>query len=241
MEAKCDLCAFFGEKPHCHNCKVINKTRSHAPQEIECSLEELVEYIENNCDITDKYNVGDYKTIELYTGEKVKMILLDTNADLLSDGQTRARTTFGVMNATGAFAMHPIDTGNTLNYEGSEMRNVRMEAFYRILPEALRKAVKPVIKSTGTGREANLIHTTEKCFLFSESEILGVNTVSAPGEGNQYEYFTFEINRGFQNNIWIRSMCTNRYYEGRFCVLTNGHISMPSPTNAYNVAFGFCI
>lgn len=142
MEAKCSLCAFFEEKEHCHNCKVINKARSHAPQEIECSLKELVKYIDNNCDVTEKYNVGDYKTIELYTGEKVKMVLLDTNVDLLTDGRNRACTTFGILNKDGAFTMIPSpSTEYTANWETCEMRNLRMEAFYRLMPETDRKSV----------------------------------------------------------------------------------------------------
>ena len=42
MEAKCNLCEVFGEKIHCHNCKIFNNAREHAPQEITCSLEEFV-------------------------------------------------------------------------------------------------------------------------------------------------------------------------------------------------------
>ena len=241
MEAKCSLCSFFGEKEHCHNCKVINKTRTHAPQEIECSLEELVEYIDNNRDITDKYCVGDYKTIELYTGEKVKMILLDTDADMLSTGQ-RARATFGVLCTDGVFPMVHAGITQALNWEGCEMRNFRMEAFFRLLPEALRKGIKPVIKAAGTGSEGNLVRTIDKCFLFSESEILGTNSSSAPGEGSQYEYFTYEINRRIPKTVWLRSLCTSRYYEGRFCTIDkSGSIGAPSAVSFYGVAFGFCI
>ena len=90
MEPKCNYCSFFGDKPHCHNCKIINKSRAHTPQEIDCSLEELVEYINQNADISERFGVGDYKTIELYTGEKVKLIILDTDKDTLAEGNGEA-------------------------------------------------------------------------------------------------------------------------------------------------------
>ena len=97
MEAKCSFCEIFGEKPHCHNCKIFKKTRTHVPQEIDCSVEELVEYINSHDDITERFGVGDYKIIELYTGEKVKMVLLDTDKDKLAEGEGNAKTSFGIL------------------------------------------------------------------------------------------------------------------------------------------------
>lgn len=95
MEAKCGFCNFFGEKQHCHNCKVFNETVIHVPKEITCSLSELVEYINSNENISERLGVGDYKSIELYTGEKVKIILLDIDKDKLADGEGNAKNHLG--------------------------------------------------------------------------------------------------------------------------------------------------
>ena len=173
MEAKCSFCEIFGEKPHCHNCKVFNKTRTHVPQEIDCSLEELVEYINTHDDVTERFGVGDYKTIELYTGERVKIILLDTDKDKLANSEGNAKTTFGILAYDGLFRMNK-ERDNTTSWKDCEMRTVRMERILRLLPEAIRNNIKPVIKHTSAGGGSReIIATTDKLFLFSEVEIRG--------------------------------------------------------------------
>ena len=182
MEAKCSFCDLFGEKPHCHNCKIFKKTKTHVPQEIDCSLEELVEYINTHEDVTERFGVGDYKTIELYTGEKVKMILLDTDKDDLAEGEGNAKTTFGILTYDGLFRINKENTNRT-SWKDCEMRT-RMERIFRLLPEIIRNNIKPVVKRTSAGGGSReIIMTTDKCFLFSEVEIRGEVQYSRPGEG----------------------------------------------------------
>lgn len=240
MEAKCSFCEIFGEKPHCHNCKVFKKARTHVPQEIDCSLEELVEYINTHDDVTERFGVGDYKTIELYTGEKVKMILLDTDKDKLADCEGYAKTSFGIMAYDGLYRMNK-ERDNTTSWKDCEMRTVRMGRIMRLLPEVLRNAIKPVIKHTSAGGGSrDIITTTDKLFLFSEVEIRGEVEYSRPGEDEQYEYFVSDQNRTFDDYRWLRSP----YYIGSisFCyVYTTGRSNYGIANNSYGVAFGFCI
>ena len=238
MEAKCSFCEFFGEKQHCHNCKIFNKTRTHVPQEIDFSLEELVEYINTHEDITEKFGVGDYKIIELYTGEKVKIILLDTDKDKLANSAGNARATFGVMVYDGQYKMNKLPT-NTTSWQDCEMRKVRMEGIFRILPEVLRNNIKPVLKRTSAGGDSDeIITTTDKCFLFSEIEIYGETTYSRSVEGGQYEYFIPAENKTFKEYIWLRSP---RYGSSTdFCVIYSDSSSSYNSAT-HGVAFGFCI
>lgn len=240
MEAKCSFCEIFGEKPHCHNCKVFKKTRTHVPQEIDCSLEELVDYINNSDDITERFGIGDYKIIELYTGEKVKMILLDTDKDKLAEREGNAKATFGILGMDGLFRMNAERT-NTTSWKGSEMRTVRMERILRLLPEALRNGIKPVIKRTSAGGDSQeIISTTDKCFLFSEIEIRGETGYSYQGENDQYEYFVLSENRTFNNEKWFRSPYHGNSY--RFCcAYSSGGSGADNAGSSYGVAFGFCI
>ena len=240
MEAKCSFCEIFGEKPHCHNCKVFNKTRTHVPQEIDCSLEELVEYINTHDDVTERFGVGDYKTIELYTGERVKIILLDTDKDKLANSEGNAKTTFGILAYDGLFRMNK-ERDNTTSWKDCEMRTVRMERILRLLPEAIRNNIKPVIKHTSAGGGSReIIATTDKLFLFSEVEIRGEVEYSRPGEDEQYEYFVSETNRVFDDYKWLRSpYYSNSYY---FCyVHSTGGSDTSFAGNGYGVAFGFCL
>ena len=240
MEAKCSFCEMFGKEPHCHNCRVFKKTRTHVPQEIDCSLEELVDYINNNDDITERFGVGDYKITELYTGEKVKMILLDTDKDKLAEREGNAKATFGILEMDGLFRMNAERT-NTTSWKDSEMRIVRMERILRLLPETLRNAIKPVIKRTSAGGGSQeIVSTTDKCFLFSEVEIRGEIEYSRPGENEQYEYFVLTENRTFNNEKWLRSPCYNG--SSLFCyVSTNGYSNSSIANTSRGVAFGFCI
>ena len=240
MEAKCSLCEFFGEKPHCHNCKIFNKTRTHVPQEIDCPLEELVEYINTHEDVTEKFGVGDYKTIELYTGEKVKMILLDVDKDKLAGKEGNARTTFGILAYDGLFRMNKERTNET-SWKDCEMRTIRMERVLRLLPEALRNNIKPVVKKTSAGGGSReIITTTDKCFLFSEVEIRGEVECSRPGEGEQYEYFVSDEGKNFEDYKWLRSPYYG--YSGNFCcVYSSGSSGNNGASGSCGVAFGFCI
>lgn len=239
MEAKCSFCELFGEKPHCHNCKIFKKTKTHAPQEIDCSLEEVVEYINTHDDVTERFGVGDYKTIELYTGETVKIILLDTDKDKLAKGEGNAKTTFGILVCDGLFRMNKENTNRT-SWKDCEMRT-RMERILRLLPEVIRNNIKPVLKKTSAGGGSrDIITTTDKCFLFSEVEIRGEVQYSRPGEGEQYEYFVSDEGRNFDDYKWLRSPCYNS--SGIFCYVVFGGFSGSNCAYySYGVAFGFCI
>ena len=239
MEAKCSFCELFGEKPHCHNCKIFKKTKTHAPQEIDCSLEEVVEYINTHDDVTERFGVGDYKTIELYTGETVKIILLDTDKDKLAEGEGNAKTTFGILVCDGLFRMNKENTNRT-SWKDCEMRT-RMERILRLLPEVIRNNIKPVLKKTSAGGGSrDIITTTDKCFLFSEVEIRGEVQYSRPGEGEQYEYFVSDEGRNFDDYKWLRSPCCINSFT--FCYVGISGFSYSSGANgSFGVAFGFCI
>lgn len=239
MEAKCSFCELFGEKPHCHNCKIFKKTKTHAPQEIDCSLEEVVEYINTHDDVTERFGVGDYKTIELYTGETVKIILLDTDKDKLAEGEGNAKTTFGILVCDGLFRMNKENTNRT-SWKDCEMRT-RMERILRLLPEVIRNNIKPVLKKTSAGGGSrDIITTTDKCFLFSEVEIRGEVQYSRPGEGEQYEYFVSDEGRNFDDYKWLRSPCFN-YSNSFCCVVSPGYSNFDGAYLSFGVAFGFCI
>ena len=238
MEAKCNLCEVFGEKIHCHNCKIFNNAREHAPQEITCSLEEFVEYIENNDDISERYGAGDYKTITLYTGEEVKMVILDLGRDQLASGGT-AKVSLGILEMEGLYNMNPRDT-NAGSWRDSAMRK-RMERIFKLLPPILQAHIKPVVKHTSAGQgNAEIIATTDKLFLFSEVEIRGKTDYSYPGEDTQYDYFKAAINRQFSNYKWLRSP----YYSHSYafcCIYDAGSSGGNNAGNSTGVAFGFCI
>lgn len=240
MEPKCNYCDFFGEKYHCHNCKVFNGAREHVPQEITCSLEEFVQTIENEDNLDEIYEVGDYIYIETYTSERLKIVVLDHNKDVISStsGKT-AKISLGVLDNDGYFTMNSENT-NSGGWGESLMRR-RMERFFRIMPEPLKSHIVPVVKKTSAGsRRDEIVCTDDKLFLFSEVEILGSNTYSFAGEGEQYEYFKSEDNRRFKRYTWLRSPYSNGS-DGFCCVSGYGNGGYYGAYDSFGVAFGFCL
>lgn len=240
MEPKCNYCDFFGEKYHCHNCKVFNGAREHVPQEITCSLEEFIQTIETENNVDEIYEVGDYMYIEAYTGEKLKIVVLDHNKDIMSNSNGKsAKISLGILDTDGIFTMNSEST-NAGGWSESLMRR-RMERFFRIMPEPLKTHIVPVVKKTSAGsRSDEIVCTDDKLFLFSEVEILGSNTYSFGGEGEQYEYFKAEDNRRFKRYTWLRSPY---YYDSRtFCYVNYGGLSnYDNAILTHGVAFGFCL
>lgn len=243
MEPKCNYCDFFGEKYHCNNCKIFNGARNRTPQEITCSLTEFVEYIEktNNIeDIEEKFGIGDYIYIEAYTGEKFKVIILDYGKDRIAGANgITAKVTLGIMDVDGYFQMN-LENTNAGGYAAS-LGRARMDRFYRILPKELREHIQTVEKKSSAGsRSTEILSTEDKVWMFSEIEILGTNSYSVRGEGEQYEYFKKQENRYFNKYIWLRS--PNYSYGSSFVfVSSNGGWNDYNASNSYGVAFGFCL
>lgn len=237
MEAKCNLCELFGNKTHCRTCKVLGLAREHTPQEIDCSLEDFIEYIENTNDVAERYGVGDYKNITLYTGEEVKMIVLDVDKDQLASGGT-AKVTLGILEMEGLYTM---DQKAFLRggWRDCLMRK-RMERFFKLLPPILQAHIKPVIKLSTIGScEDDIVSTNDKLFLFSESEIFGLSYSTRSEEGMQYEYFKFPINRQFNGHKWLRTTTTSYYFL--YTRPSPPYVSSACNTGCFGVAFGFCI
>ncbi|MGN0819877.1 MAG: DUF6273 domain-containing protein [Christensenellaceae bacterium] len=239
MEAKCSYCEFFGDKPHCHNCKIFNGSRTYVQTEIKLTLDEIIDHINNNENV-EAFNIGDYKNITLYTGETAKLIVLDFNKDTLaSDGSSTAKVTFGILKNDGYFKMNEQNT-NAGGWESSMMR-LRMDKFYSILPPILKDNIKPVFKKTArSGTDGEIVQTVDNLFLFSEIEFYGRNKYSHVGEGEQYEYFTQKDNRALENYPWLRSPCRGGTHH--FCYVYGAvDSSFNLADGSCGVAFGFCI
>lgn len=243
MEAKCNYCDFFGEKYHCNNCKIFNGARNRTPQEITCSLMEFVEYIEktNNIeDIEEKFGIGDYIYIKAYTGEKFKVIILDYGKDRIAGANgITAKVTLGIMDVDGYFQMN-LENTNAGGYATS-LGRARMDRFYRILPKELREHIQTVEKKSSAGsRSTEILSTEDKVWMFSEIEILGTNSYSVRGEGEQYEYFKKQENRYFNKYIWLRSP----YFNGSSSFIfvgSSGAWGYGGADASRGVAFGFCL
>ena len=237
-QPKCSYCEIFGDKPHCHNCKIFNKAVTNRdPHEIPYSLEEMIAYINNpESDFDGDFRVGDYKLVSLSTGEQVRLVLIDTEKDDLASGEGKAKTTFAILPIDGRYEMNEEST-NRGGYTASKMRMTYLPRIFSLLPQALKDAIKPVFKRTADLSAGDIKSSTEVLWLFSEVEVLGKNSYSRRGEGEQYEHFTLKKNRPFPNYVWTRSP----YRGDSFCVVYGGDSSCGYAGSFYGVPFGFCI
>jgi hypothetical protein len=196
------------------------------------------------------FKIGDTKDIVLYTGERVKAVILGFNHDILSEnGRAADKTagiTFGLKDLLdGEYEMNE-DFGNAGGWKKSKMRNVYMPRFLSLLPAELRDEIKPVVKLTGTGGGSDDVTSTDdKLFLFSQAEVCGDSTYTADGEGEQYEYFKDAANRvkrrgGSANSWWLRSPNVSGSTIFRY-IFSTGGVSYHSANFAYGVSFGFCV
>ena len=196
------------------------------------------------------FKIGDTKDIVLYTGERVKAVILGFNHDVLSqNGRATNKTvgiTFGLKGLLdGEYEMCKKAT-NASGWRKSKMRNVYMPRFLSLLPAELRDEIKPVVKLTGTGGGSDDITSTDdKLFLFSQAEVCGDSTYTADGEGEQYEYFKDAANRvkhrgGAAKCWWLRSPYVSNSYGFRY-ITSTGSVYTSYASNTDSVSFGFCV
>lgn len=239
MEPKCNYCDFFGEKYHCNNCKIFNQANSHTPQEITCSLKELIGFIENTEsveEIEEKYGIGDYIFIETISKEKLKCVILDYGKDTIAESNNaKAKVTFGVLESQDRTIMN-YGASNAGGYAQS-LGKIHTDRFYQLMPSQLKKHILSVVKKASNGcASRELTAEALKVWMFSEIEIFGYNYFSAPMEGEQYEYFKKDESKRRLLASWLRSPCIGN--ERNFCK-TDG--TYGSANNAYGLIFGFCI
>lgn len=215
------------------------------------------------------FKVGDFKTVELITGEKIEVVILGFNHDVLSgtDADKTAPITFGMRGVLdGWYEMNDSNT-NRGGWRDSKMRTVYMERFYTLLPADLQALIKPVVKLTGTGGGGNDIASTDdKLFLLSDVEVTGDegNYTDGAAEGEQYDYFkrlaaadtddeddedepTYDREKAIKLRSnggsyywWLRAPYPS-YATAFLYVTTSGGVGYASASITCGVSFGFCI
>lgn len=145
----------------------------------------------------------------------------------------------GYMNSTNT---------NSGGWENCARRTWCNNIFYNALPSWAQSLIKPVDKLTSAGNQSTTIKTTsDKVFLFSEVEIFGTNTNSAPGEGKQYDLFKTTTNRykkpvysGYNSAYWWERSPRVSSSTG-FCIVSkNGSVSYSNASNCYGLVPAFC-
>lgn len=200
------------------------------------------------------FGVGEEKTIELTTGEKVTLVILGFNHDDLTGGG-KAGMTIGMKNLLATRYVMNSSSTNAGGWDQSKMRTETMQTLLAQLPSDLRNSIKQVNKKATAGNASTTITTSsDKLFLFSEVEIDGTTTAGYADEGEQYEYWktikdgTVAADRkkylsnggGSAYSWWLRSPSVSGSTSFR-CVYSTGGVSYSSANSTYGVSFGFCV
>ena len=113
------------------------------------------------------------------------------------------------------------------------------------MPLEIQNAIREVYKATSAGGESfNLHNTADKLFLLSEVEVFGVNTTTATGEGEQYEYYAAGNSKvkwvnGSASSWWTRSPQVSNS-AGFFAISATGWPDNLSANASGGVCFAFC-
>ena len=220
MEPKCGYCELLGKKPHCNRCRLFKDGEERSPQQINMSLDELIEAFRNDETIEDNFVTGDYLYVELYTGEKIKIIYLDTHKDKITGTDETAKGTFIITGIKGRFRKSSI---NSNKLSDCEIDKQFIPAFMRLLPQNLLDNIKAVDKKVYSGGSSNgeLLTISRKLWLLSDIEYFGECHHSYAGEGEQYNYFTKGAQtRQLGDYIFTRSPCTGN--SGYVCIVDEG-------------------
>ena len=116
---------------------------------------------------SQKFSVGDEKTITLSTSEKITLVILGFNHDDLSDGSGKAGMTIGMTNLLATTYKMNSSSSNEGGWDESEMRTSTMPTLLSQFPSDLRNVIKQVNKKATAGSQSTTITTSaDKLFLF---------------------------------------------------------------------------
>lgn len=230
METKCNYCEFFGKKPHCGRCKMLNGNSPFLSQKEIKNIQEFIDAIDNHT-VEDLYNIGDYMCVELYTGERVLVYILGYSYDDLASKKGKADVTLGLLCVNGKFMTS--FTNKISGYRDSEFRNCVMR-YMKLLPEPLKSRIVPVIKKTQYAQGSFM--EEELAFAFSEGEINNKKE-------NPYPLFLEEKNLHLfgGGHVSLRSSSGDGFLYFPPMAKTFDCYSAYSWMSYYQIAFGFCL
>ena len=187
------------------------------------------------------FGVGEEKTIELTTGEKVTLVILGFNHDDLTGGG-KAGMTIGMKNLLATTYRMNATSTNAGGWDDSAMRTSTMATLLSQLPVDLRNVVKQVNKkATAGGTSQSITTSADKLFLLAMSEIFSATSIENSAtstiadyadaynaEGTQYEYYRNLIgdnNGGTTANANLIKKLSNGGGSANYWWLRSPHVS----------------
>lgn len=185
------------------------------------------------------YKVGDMKTIELKTGELIRVAIAGFYHDITREGVRIPVTLTFVDCLNEEFPMNLTAT-NISGWKGCAMRNETMLEVFERLPDDLKNFIVACKKDNTS---------LDKLFLPSEVEVWGKNVFGEDDVSNkQYEFYKNKHNRikfcadnEEYSTYWgLRSLCPDN--SSSFCMVTScGAYSYNYASHSHSIAPCFAI
>ena len=194
----------------------------------------------------EAFGIGAQKNVSLKNGENITLRIIgfyhdkDEGGDLIPISWEMV----GVMRKE--YYMNK-GCANKGGWRDSDMRKYLNEEIYHLLPDDLKKVLKPAAKKNRISDTEDIVITVDKLWLKSEQELHGRKIYSYGGEGRQYEYYKQEDTPYYKCDEdgegvwhWLRSPYSG--YTTYFCsVHSGGYASFNFAGTAYGVSFGLCV
>lgn len=198
---------------------------------------------------TYKFAIADFDHDELVTAINghTKAAVTLTQVDCLMDIHNRNNPVYGESNTENGY-MNSSDT-NFGGWKECDRRKWCNEIYYNAII-GLQDIVKEVNKKSAKAYgSSTMVTTADKVFLLSEIEIFGSRSITAEGEGSQYQYFKnatanrYKLPRwgGNMSHIWWQRSPSPAYSEDFCAVNYNGETTRHNAHFLYGIAPCFCI
>ena len=254
----------FGEVTECHENCTENRTNDETETMVKTidsepnpdpvmNLDNFtwdeINAIADSGDAPIRFGLGATKKVVLTSGEEALCRILGFYHDKDANGNLIPITWNMVGLMDDEFAMND-DWTNVGGWRESKMRNYLNATVFDMLPDDLKKVIKPAMKLTSKGNcSTEIDETKDSLWLLSEKEIFGRAIYSVDGEGRWYDYYRQEDEswgkkhkngNGESNWMWERSPFSG--YSDYFCgVHSSGTASHYIAHNSRGVSFGFCV
>lgn len=221
---------------------------------------EIKQALENGSYNT-KYSIGQVFPAALNLGDEgthdVRILAFD--ADDKADGSGKAKMTLEIVDCLNTKrSMNPevVETQiGTESYTDSALRDYLEDTIAPLVGEVVGDSLVSVYKTStaiksGTwyNSSANMVKSTETCFLLSNREVAGAQTFAEQGTlptySGVYSYGNNAANVKYLNGIateyWLRSVSN---YGRNYGIVTNSGVTNVSYAENYElgVSFGFCL
>lgn len=237
--------AYNAKKKYQTELRVVSMTATNLkPNFADNTWDAIVDACHNNA-VLNSWLVADSKAITI-DGVSYQFDIVGKNHDTYTAGGI-APLTFGMHNSYNTKARMS-SYEKYAAWDSSEMRQTTLPGILSKMPEVIKNGIRAVNKLVAnSSNDSTIITTSDKLFLLSEAEVVGLKGYANAIEGKQYDYYRagnskIKTLNGENEWWWLRSPAGESYGQGHFCYIGSDGSpgSFGANYTAAGIAFAFC-